>query len=468
MEETKVVFKTGDKLVQKLFDSAEEKCIGNIRDFAGYKVLIEGGGYGKVWIETQPMGGAMYGKRNLEIAFNNQKIFMDNQREDGRLPGSIELRDGKLIPQFDKFQGFCFPDPALDVWYLTGRKPEFLEELYGVLRKYDEYLWAVRDSDGDGCLESWCKYDTGEDNAVRYGDAPNAWDKEIPPEGSSIVPMASMDFMSYSVNARETMAHIASLQGKTDLADRHRADAEELKIRIRSILWDENRGAFFDRDKDHRSMPVLTHNNLRMMYWNSMSQADADRFIKEHLLNPEEFWTKMPLPSVAVNDPSFRNARENNWSGQSEALTYQRAIRALENYGYYSLIPELGNRLFHAIGDKCVFVQQYDPFTGEPSIGGTDGARDAYGPAMLAVLEYISRMYGVDVVRDRLIFSCVKGADCRYEQYAGGHVYSVESEGDRVKFAIDGREVYAGTNGIRIETDLDGRFLNKTEFFKIA
>ena len=29
----------------------------------------------------------------------------------------------------------------------------------------------------------------------------------------------------------------------------------------------------------------------------------AERFVKEHLLNPQEFWTKMPLPSVAANDP---------------------------------------------------------------------------------------------------------------------------------------------------------------------
>ncbi len=90
----------------------------------------------------------------------------------------------------------------------------------------------------------------------------------------------------------------------------------------------------------------MTHNNLRAMYWNSFTQQMADRFVNDHLLNPEEFWTHMPLPSVAVNDPLFRNVTTNDWSGQAEALTYQRAIRALENYGYDSLIPELGEKLF--------------------------------------------------------------------------------------------------------------------------
>ena len=117
----------------------------------------------------------------------------------------------------------------------------------------------------------------------------------------------------------------------------------------------------------------------------------------------------MPLPSVAVNDPLFRNVTTNNWSGQAEALTYQRAIRALENYGYYTLIPQLGRRLMQAIGPECRFVQQYDPFTGTPSVICEPGQppQDAYGPAMLSVLEYTARMYGVSPVRDTLVWgSC--------------------------------------------------------------
>ena len=117
------------------------------------------------------------------------------------------------------------------------------------------------------------------------------------------------------------------------------------------------------------------------MYWGSITQEMADRFVKEHLLNPNEFWTKLPLPSVAVNDPLFRNVTTNNWSGQVEALTYQRAIRALEKYGYDELLPVLGRKLFEAIGEKCVFVQQYDPFTSVPSAVALEGEQDAYGPA---------------------------------------------------------------------------------------
>ncbi len=464
--ETGVTFQTDNRLLQKLMDSAEEKCRGNVRLFGDTAVLVEGGGYEKIWLETQPMGGEMYAKRNLTAGLNNQTMFMDYQRADGRIPGSIALIDGKVVPQFNKFQGFCFPAPALDMYYLTGKDPHYLQQLYETLRGFDEYLWSARDSDGDGCLESWCKYDTGEDKARRYGDAPDPWEAETPPEGCSVVPMASMDVMSYSYSARETMAEIARLQGKTELTASHTEQAQSVKKTMRGYLWNSEKGAFFDRDKNHRQMPALIHNTLRCMYWHSCDPDQAEQFVQRHLLNPEEFWTRMPLPSVAVNDPIFMNEPSNDWSGQCEALTYQRAIRALENYGYYRLLPILGHRLFEAIGEDCHFVQQYDPFTMKPSGVDPDGngGQDAYGPAMLSVMEYCSRMYGVHMQRDQLLWGSCRGANGSYEQRWNGHCYRIENDGTQAAAFIDGREVFREERGLRIRTDLDGRILDKTAY----
>ena len=33
-------------------------------------------------------------------------------------------------------------------------------------------------------------------------------------------------------------------------------------------------------------------------------QDEIDRIYREHIRNPEEFWTPYPFPSMAVNDPS--------------------------------------------------------------------------------------------------------------------------------------------------------------------
>ncbi len=466
--QTSVSFQTSYELLQKLINSAEKKSLNNLKKFHSRLVLIEGGGYEKIWLETQPMGGEMYAKRNMEAGLNNQLLFMEYQRNDGRFPGSIAFIDGKITPQFNKFQGFCFPAPALNMYYLIGRDPEYLNLLYTALEKFDRYLWNVRDSDGDGCLESWCKYDTGEDNALRYGDAPDSWSEEFPPVGCQVVPMASMDIMSFSYSSREILSKISTIQGNEKRAEFWIKKALSVRQHITEYLWDETKRACFDRDRHHTVMPVMTHNNLRAMYWNSLTQHMADCFVIQHLLNPEEFWTTMPLPSVAANDPLFRNVAANDWSGQSESLTYQRAIRALENYGYDYLIPQLGEKLFHAIGENCIFVQQYDPFTARPSLESLEGRQDSYGPAMLSVMEYTARMYGIHLEHERICWGTVGGHESFYEQMWGEHVFLIRNTGTQAEAFIDGKKIFSAGKDLKVITDRKGKLLDVKQLSKDA
>ena len=198
----------------------------------------------------------------------------------------------------------------------------------------------------------------------------------------------------------------------------------------------------------------------------------ADRFVREHLTNTEEFWTPFPLPSVAANDPLFRNAPENNWGGQCEGLTYQRAILALERYGYEPLVTALGRKLLDAlIRGGNVFTQQFDPFTGTPSRvgmvshevikpGSSEPFQDSYGPTMLAALEYIAHIWGVHIQMGEVWFSLGhSAAPYRYEQHWGKHVYLVESDGSRATVIADGKPLGSYDCGVRIIADESGRVL---------
>ena len=360
-----VSFTTTDSSLQKTYNRAEFLAKKNIVDYGGRKVMIEGAQYTSIWLETQPMGGAMYAKRNLEIARNNIEIFIDYQREDGRFPGVIYNRDGKIEPNYCQFQGFYLDRPAFEMYFLLNEDKDYLLKVYQSLEKFDAYLWKTRDSDHNGCLETWCIYDTGEDHGVRFNGFPKAWSFDYPPTNEiasrlskeelklycksdsydpaidMTVPIESMDVMSYSYSCRDVLALI-SKELNNGKEDYWRATANEVKAKLKSYLWDEEKNACFDKDKNNETMPILLHNNLRCMYFGSFDQDMADRFIQYHLLNPKEFWTPMPLPSVAANDPKFENVEGNNWSGQPQALTYQRSIQALENYGHYAELTMIG------------------------------------------------------------------------------------------------------------------------------
>lgn len=82
-QRTGVSFTTGNEALQELFDSAETKVEKNIIQYNDeYRVMVEGAVYPFVFLETQPMAGGMYAKCDLEIGYNNNAVFLKNQRED--------------------------------------------------------------------------------------------------------------------------------------------------------------------------------------------------------------------------------------------------------------------------------------------------------------------------------------------------------------------------------------------------
>jgi len=472
-----VTFVTTDVPLQRMFDRAEELAKENIVMYGSKRVMIEGAQYRSVWLETQPMGGVMYAKRDIDIAKNNVEIFMEYQRSDGRFPGVIYNRDGKIVPNYCQFQGFYFPMPAFELYFILDHDTLFLKKLYAALEAFDSYLWRTRDSDGNGCLESWCIYDTGEDNCVRYNGFPNGWDFEYPPSPEiakrltkeelqihckqsfydstkkMVVPIESMDVMSYSYSCRDVLSLIAKElhNGKEKV---WRTKAEEVKKKLKEYLWDDVKKACYDRDRENITMPILLHNNLRCMYFGSFDQEMADAFVKYHLMNPKEFFTPMPLPSIAVNDSAFCNLPDNNWSGQPQGLTFQRSIRALENYGHYAELTMIGKRFLQVIEDSMKFVQQFDPFTATPH------GKDGYGPSILASLEFLSKLYGVGVVMDSVYWSCISGKeDYTYTQYWKGVRYTIEVKGGTADCSINDRVCFSFSRGARIVTDLNGKLI---------
>jgi hypothetical protein len=476
--ETYVKFSTTDTILQKIYDHGVTMEKENIAVMNGKKVLVEGAGYVNVWLETQPMGGYMWAKHDLELAKNNIEIFIDNQREDGRLSGVIYNRDGIAKPDYCHFQGLYLARPALELYFLLGRDKIFLQKVYSALEKFDYYLWKTRDSDDDGCLETWCIFENGEDHSVRFNGFPNAWAFEFPPtmeyarkltsderrknckqtEFDSTmemtVPIESMDVMSYSYSCRDILS-IISKELNTGKEEYWRKKADEVKNKIKSYLWDPEKNACFDRDKNNITMPILLHNNLRCMYFGDFDQEMADKFIKYHLLNPKEFWTPMPLPSIAANDPMFRNIPGNNWSGQPQGLTFQRSIQALENYGHFAELTMLGQTFLKVIGKSGRFTQQFDPFTTE-----VNNTKDGYGPSILATLEFISRFYGIHITQDKIYWSCIDSKnDYEYTQKWNNNIYTLKTNKNMVSCSINGKNIFSFSKGARIITDSDGEFL---------
>src|SRR6202012_1520176 len=80
-------------------------------------------------------------------------------------------------------------------------------------------------------------------------------------------------------------------------------------------LWDEKTGIFLNKRLDNGQISYrLSPTNFYPMLAKACTQQQADRMIKEHYYNPDEFYGKYVMPSIARNDSAFKD--NDYWRGR--------------------------------------------------------------------------------------------------------------------------------------------------------
>ena len=466
--EVGVSFKSSDTVLQAVYDHAVS-CEGeNTKEFLpGLDCIVEGSHYKNVWLETQPMAGAMWAVRNVTQALANQLVFMRTQRDDGRLPGMVTTNNSATVenPMLNAvycigheslLQGDYFSSTSVDIAFFLNISDEetantYTSELHSVLERFDNWMWTNRRSSLPGKNDIlWCPSaaDWGGDGYDGYNGHPK--------------PILSMDMMAYAHSNALALSRTSAMLGNTSGAAYWTQRAQQIASSLQRVLWVEEKGACYDIDGDDQVVDVLVHNNLRAMWHGVFSQQMADTFVAKHLRNTSEFWTPFPLPSIAANDPKFLPGLPgNSWSGPSEGLTYQRAIRALENYGYHTEVTLLGSKLLDAV-EKTPgyrFPQQWNPapFNGTPA--AAPGPGDCYGPALLSVLEYNTYARGIKPRAEdgALLWSdaSIAGrepATSTFTQTLGKHVFTLVAQKSEFSGSCDGKKLFTATRGVRVLT----------------
>ena len=96
-----------------------------------------------------------------------------------------------------------------------------------------------------------------------------------------------------------------------------------------------------------------------------------ERIYKEHIKNPEEFWTPYPFPSMAINDPSVEGHKDFNcWGYYTQGLIVLRCSRWMDYYGWseeYEYILSKWLETWTEHFDEIKLAQEIDPITGIPT-----------------------------------------------------------------------------------------------------
>lgn len=313
---------------------------------------------------------------NCQIVIDSLDLYLSFQKEDGFLYRDISMDPRTnadnpfyLYESEEHAQPFLFQVALLITRYRGGDVSWLSSENYVRLKKY-LYHW----------LNSWVRDDSG--LCVWNGAQHGASDTAFARAGSwRYMYCAGSDLNSLLYAELRAAAELAAAMD-------HREDAavfsdlgEKRLAMIQKYLWNEEDGIFYDYN-------VLTGQQIKVKHCHSFdtiafgtaTREQAERMVREHICNPDEFWTACPIPSYALTEPDYtqyyvpadgshfiHTAGEGhcNWSGGLWPHTVYMLTHGLYRYGFINEAEKMVSHMEALVEKNPLLHEWYNAETGE-------------------------------------------------------------------------------------------------------
>ena len=268
----------------------------------------------------------------------------------------------------------------------------FLAEALPQLERYYRYLAAVRDPDDDGLISIISQFESGLDFSPVYDEVIGL--RRVTPAALFVrtrLPqlrnkLANYDteaiFRRYRHHVEDVLVNAVHGQGLRALARlAQRAGREatarwasEAAARVTETLmercWDDRLGLFVNlAGPDERRSRVKTIHGLMPLVLPDLPPAIAGRLV-EHLEDPRTFGAPWPVPSVALDEPTFlRDHRLRGfrfiWRGPLSLNTNWFLAGGLRSHGYEEIADRIAERSRELV-ERDGLNEFYDPLDGRP------------------------------------------------------------------------------------------------------
>jgi hypothetical protein len=268
----------------------------------------------------------------------------------------------------------------------------FLDEALPHLERYHRYLAALRDPDADGLISIVSQFESGLDFSPVY-DAAIGVGRPTP--GSLLArtrlpqlrnKLANYDldtiFRRYRhhqedvlVNAAygqglRSLARLAARAGRDAVSRWASRTADDVTAALLERAWDERSGLFVNLSgADERRTTVKTIHGLMPLVLPDLPPEIVDR-LAAHLNDPQTFGAPFPVPSVALDEPTFvRDHRLRGfrfiWRGPLSLNTNWLLVHGLRGHGHDEIADRIASRSREAV-ERGGLNEFYDPLDGRP------------------------------------------------------------------------------------------------------
>ncbi len=385
-----------------IYDASNQRVIFPVSrlwndNFGGQYVLFDWDTYFGAWMASM---------ESKELAYANAVEITKS------------ITPGGFIPNFSGSYGSASFDRSqppvgslvFKALYQKFQDKWLLEYVYDDLLKWNQWWPKNRDNKGllcwgsntvepplksDFATNDWqgAAYESGLDNSPMYDEVP--FNKQ-----THMLELADAGLMGLYVMDCNQLEEIASILGKVQ-------DAKELKNRGEyyrknlAQLWDEKVGIYKNKRTDTGEFSSrISPTNFYPLLAKAPTQVQAERMIKEHLLNPEEFNGEWMMPSIAMNDVAFKD--QDYWRGRIWGPMNFLVYLGLKNYDLpeaHKILAEKSNDLMmDNVKLNGYIYENYNAITGNvknPAEGKKMGDNYYHWGALLGFIELMEKGYFV-------------------------------------------------------------------------
>lgn len=269
-----------------------------------------------------------------------------------------------------------------------GRGTSFLQEILPAVDRFYEWLHTVRNPFGDGLIRVLQPDETGLDHSPIWDEVLEITDEEheswvrgwhlicdpyetVERDPKKMIAqnrfvVADVMFNTIYIENLRILGGLFLQIGDQTRANVYIHRAEVARACLERLCWDETDGLYYDvNGRENAKMRVNTVSSLMPILLQDTEGETFDRIL-HHILDPEEYWAKYPIPSVAMNHPSYRPDTVGGnlvWRGPTWLSSNWYLARGMSRHGHTDLARLIAHQSLEMVKTSGV-REYYNPQTG--------------------------------------------------------------------------------------------------------
>jgi len=256
-----------------------------------------------------------------------------------------------------------------------GQAPVMCWGAWSIYQRSKDTEWLRRVYPAlSGYIRFWLKYHASERGLCRYFNAGQIADNDARFDpimkgnyNEPVYGFEAPDLNAFLVMEMNCLAEFAGELERPDEAKEWKARASALAGLIVDTMYFPEDAMFYDVKEGTRSkFSGAKTPNMFLPLWAGvpLAKGEVDKIVRNHMLNPQEFYGEYPFPSLSYDHPEYDPA--SLWRGRVWPHVNYWMIQTLWKHGYHQEAEQVADRVLDILLANPWIHESYESSEGKP------------------------------------------------------------------------------------------------------